>query len=285
MKKGLLAALLILIALTACSRKPSDGFRPPIAEDPLAAFLENWHSVRLVSGAYEAEYTFSDGGSQGVRADMLVQPDRRSVVNLTYQTRTVAHVMIAEDVMTLINHREKYFIREQTNAETARRMVGIPLLSQEIAALLSGKGYVPSRYSQVFPTAGEDGGVLLDLWHMDENLRARAGIDKFGRLRWIQFADTNTEFVFLRCEYLEFRQDFATTTVVPDLIVLNLLDRGETLRLEGKSVDINNKRLLDNAGRQFVRRERGPRIRLNDIPEGAPVLYRNLKVYVEDEQQ
>jgi hypothetical protein len=193
--------------------------------------------------------------------------------------------MITEEIINLLNHREKYFLREATTVDNARRLIGFPLLSPEIAALLSGQGFVPERFSQILPTANEDGSVTVELWHKHENLRAIAEIDAFARLRKIEFIDTQTEQVFMRARYLEFRFDAVSGIVWPNLLLLELLDRGEHLRLAGVDVDINNQQRLAIADRIFVRRERGPQLQLETIPPGAPILYRNLKVYVEEDEQ
>lgn len=283
MKKALGITALLLMALSGCSRAPQTGFEPPLASDPYQAYQENWQNLELFSGAFEAEYTFSDGDSQRVRADTLIQPGRRSIIDLTYQTTSVAHIMITEEFITLLNHRERYFIREPSTTTTARRMVGIPLLSEEIAALFSGRGFIPERYSQILPTQNEDGSVELELWHSTADLRVEAHIDQFGRLRHLDFINTTTERTFVHAEFLEFRKDSATGIVWPNLLHISLLDRGESLRLSGISVDINNRRLMRGIDRKFVKRERGPRIALDDIPPGPPVLYRNLKVYAEEQ--
>jgi hypothetical protein len=68
-------------------------------------------------------------------------------------------------------------------------------------------------------------------------------------------------------------------------MVISILRRNEQIELLARDVDINNERIMERLDKSvFVRLARGTRLELEAIPPGDPVLYRNLKIYVEEAQ-
>ena len=277
-----ICGLLILLFVSGCTRKPSDGYRPPIAEDGIKAQQENWRNVRIFSGRYRITFRYSDGDKISLRGDMVIEPNNRTRVDLSSDRGNEAVVTITPEFTNLLNYREKYFIREPTTASTAERMVGIYLPAQETASLISGQGFGQERFEQVFTDAGEDGATNIRLFHNDQSLRAEGEIDPFGRLRSIRYYDAVSEEMIIDADYLEFRLDSKTGLVWPTLIIIALPKRGEQITIKAADVDIDSEFALKRRSHTFARLESGTRLFLDQIPPGDPLLYRNLKVYVEE---
>jgi hypothetical protein len=280
-------ALLILITaagfLTAsCARKPPDGFRPPLADDPLQAQIDNWRRAHILSGAYGVAFSYADGDTVRLRADLLDEPGERARVDLSSDRGAEAVVTITPEFINLLNHREKYWIRETSSASINERMVGLPLPAQEAAALLAGMGFDPERFEHIYTDADAEGGVRLRLYHATAPLTGTGSIDAFGRLRSIAYSDSGSEQVVIAVQYLDFRHDADSGLIWPGRVEIDLPLRGESISLSARDVDIDNERVMSRLKRLFARLETGSRIHIEQVPPGAPLLYRNLKVYVED---
>ena len=284
-KLTVLSLLLICItSFTACMKSVSDGFRPPLAANPQEAFENNWKPVNLVSGAYDARFVDRNGEDFNLRADLLIEPGIRSRYELSYGGTPVALVIITKNFVDLINRREKYYVLEDNTPETSDRLIGMKLPAEDIANILSGKGYSPERFEQIYPSKSETGAVSLKMFHKTAPLVAEAVIDEFGRLRSILYRDADTEAAILKAEYWEFRHNGSLNTTWPKRLVIKLIERGDQIILDGQKIDINRKDRYRRMDFLFAKTELGSHIRLQDVPEGAPLLYRNLKNYTNEEK-
>lgn len=281
----LLSLVLIVSSFTACMKSVSDGFRPPISQNPQEAFVNNWEAVNLVSGAYDARLIYGNGEDFNLRADLLIQPGKKSLYDLSYGGTPVALVIITQEFVNLINRREKYYILEDNSPETSDRLIGFKLPAEDIANILSGKGVSLERFEQVYPTPNPEGGVSLKMFHKTAPLVAEAVVDQFGRLRSVLYRNSETDAPLLRAEYLEFRLNGSLNAAWPTRLEISLLHRGDKIILDGQgSIDLNRKDRYPLLGNLFKRHAMGDRIRLEEVPEGTPLLYRNLKNYKDEEE-
>lgn len=278
-------AVFLIVVVSGCpTKKPGRGYQPALTSDPYKAQTENWDKAQLFSGAYSARFTYSNGKKIRLRADMVIQPVLQSVYDLSYNANAVAIVTITPDFINLLNHREKYYVRAATTVENAEKLVGIYLPSQEVACMLSGRGFDPERFENIFPGDAEGGGIVLSMYHKIESLRAEAHIDEFGRLLTIIFFEAGENNPFIRAKYNGFRHDEKHDLIWPTVLDIELLDRNEKIHLKAIDVDINSERQMERLNSIFARRVRGNKIDLDKVPPGPPLLYRNLKVYAEDEK-
>ena len=287
-KHGLVVFLVLnaIILLAGCARKPNDGFRPPLAENPLEFHYDNWSRAKLLSGFYRTTFEYSDGDKLSLKAEVVVEPDARSYIKLISDRGTEAMVTITPEFVNLLNNRDKYYINEPTTAEVAERMVGLHLPSQEAACLLAGSGFDQERMEHIYADPAADGGVALRMFHATEDIRATGRIDEFGRLRSITYYDATTDEALISADYLSFRHEGQAGLVWPGIVEIYLPRRNEHITLRATDVDINNDYVLGRADKfVFARLVRGTRLHLEDIPPGAPLLYRDLKVYIQDDER
>lgn len=280
----LLSMLLFLACSTACMKSISDGFKPPLAANPQEAFTRNWEPVTLVSGRYDARFVDKNGEDFNLRADLLIEPGVRSRYELSYGGTPVALVIITKEFVDLINRREKYYVLEDNTPETSDRLVGLKLPAEDIANILSGKGFSLERFDQIYPTTSPGGDASLKMFHKTAPLIAEAVVDRFGRLRSILYKNAETEAPLLKAEYWEFRHNGSLNTTWPKRLVISLIERGDQIILDGQDIDINRKDRFSRLDALFRKHLSGSHIRLEDVPEGAPLLYRNLKNYADEEK-
>jgi hypothetical protein len=276
---------MLALSISSCIPRTTDGYKPPLASDGLKAHEANWQNASLVSGLYRVTFTYDDGKRIRLNCNMAVEPESRARVDLSSDRGAEAVVTLTPEFINLLNHREKYYIREKATPYNAGRMVGLELPVQEAAALLCGEGFATERFDHLLRTTTEEGGTDLSMYHKTEALKALAYIDPFGRLRHISYLDSVTEEIILRVNYGDFRVEKSSGFYWPGKLVISILRRHEQIELIARDVDINNERVMERLDKSvFVRLARGTRLDLEAIPPGDPVLYRNLKVYVEEAQ-
>lgn len=279
----LLAFVLPVLTLASgcATHTPGDGYRPPIVRDHLAALAQNWNRVELLWGFRGVTFEYADGEAVSLDAELFVQPLLRSRYDLISSRGAEAVVTVTPDFINLLNHRERYFLREPTSPANAELLVGLYLPAQELAAILSGRGFDPSRCDQVYADPEENGGAYLRLFHAAEPIVATGYIDAYGRLRSIIYRESNGDTPIVRVSYSDFRLDGDAGLVWPGRIIIELMRRGERITLDGGRIEVNDPAMLANLdARIFARLERGDRIWLRDVPAGPPLLYRSVKEYV-----
>lgn len=280
-----LTGFLLLYLITGCSHKPVDGFRPPLSKNPLETQQNNWNAAKLLSGFYKVTFQYSNGEKITLKGDTVIEPDARTRMGLVSDFQEEAVVTITPEFINLLNHREKYFIREQTSISIAEQMIGLYLPAQEAASVLCGKGFNRERFEQIYSNDLEGGSKSIQLFHAQESLKTEAVIDQFGRLRLVKYIDTTKDVEVINARYLEFRHDSKSGLIWPTYIVINLPQRGERITMIATNITINNEYVLGRLEYTFARLERGKRLYLENIPPGEPLLYRNLKNYVADNEK
>ena len=272
-------AAALALATTSCPPRRTDGYRPPLAGDPVAAFADNWEPLEAMSGAYRARFRYADGKRVPLTANMVVERDARVRVDLSSDRGSEAIVIIGPELINLVNLRDRYHVREENNPYNAGRMIGIYLPPEEVAAILSGRGIEAERFSQIYADPADGGGVYLRAYHADEALRAAAYVDAYGRMRSARYIDSRSEEQIVSVSYSGFRLDGDTGIVWPGTIEIELEHSGEQITLSAYRVDVNPTGLdLDFI---FLPRERGSRLWLDDVPPGPPLLYRSAREYVQ----
>jgi hypothetical protein len=273
--------LVVLLAAACATKQPGDGYRPPATRDGLAALAQNWDRVSLYWGFRGVTFEYSDGESVSLDAEIFVQPLLRSRYDLISSRGNEAVVTVTPDFINLLNHRERYFLRETTTPENAEQLVGLFLPAQELAAILSGRGFDPARFAQVYADPDDTGGSFLRLFHASEPIVASGWIDPYGRLRSIIYRESDSDAPIVRVSYDDFHRDSDSGLVWPGHVVIELMRRGERITLDGGRISINDPAMMQNLdSRIFARLERGQRVYLQDVPPGPPLLYRSVKEYV-----
>jgi hypothetical protein len=258
----LLTTIALIFLLDACAARRPDGYRPPPAQDPWAAWEANWSGFNLVSGAY-----------------MVIERGERSRIDLSSDRGAEAIVILKPGTINLVNQRERYYLDEEDTPANADRIVGLYLPPTEVAALLSGRGIEPKSYDQLYKDPAEDGGLTISAFHAGADLRLNAYIDSYGRLRSVRFVDSLTDRPVVSASYLGFRLDKRTGLVWPGVIEVELLSHGESVRFNAYDVDHNPEGL--DLKFIFATHAHRNRLRLADVPPGPPLLYRSAKEYVQ----
>jgi hypothetical protein len=275
--------LLLLIAvfslLEACAEHRPDGYRPPQAQDPWAAWEANWSGFKLLSGAYRVNFRYSDGQKVSLTANMVVERGERSRIDLSSDRGAEAIVILKPEIINLVNQRDRYYLDEENTPANADRIVGLYLPPAEVTALLTGRGIEPESFDQIFKDPAEEGGLMISGYHSRANLRFNAYIDAFGRLRSIRFTDSLTDQPVVAASYLGFRLDKRTAIVWPGVIEVELLSHGEFVRFSASDVDINPEGL--DLKYIYTTHAHRNRLRLEDVPPGPPLLYSSAKEYVQ----
>ena len=273
------AAAALALAATSCPPRRTDGYRPPPAADPVAAFAANWAPLEVMSGAYRARFRYADGKRVPLTANVVVERGARLRVDLSSDRGSEAIVIIVPELINLVNLRDRYHVREENTPYNAGRMIGIYLPPEEVAAILSGRGFEPGRFSQVYAEPADGGGASLRAYHAGEALRVDAYVDAYGRLRSARYIDGRSDEPIVAVSYRGFRLDGESGIVWPGTTEIELALSGEQITLSALRVDVNPTGLdLDFI---FLPRERGSRLRLDDVPPGPPLLYRSAREYVQ----
>lgn len=267
------------MGLASCSARAPEGYRPPQAADPLAAFQANWAALKHISGDFNLTFRYSDGRKAKLTANIVAERGPRSRVDLNSERGLEAMVIVGADVINLVNPQDRYYMREDNTPENSDRMIGLYLPPEAVTAVLCGAGFNPDDYSQVYPREAEGGGLYVSAFHEEHGIRAEASIDAFGRLRSIRFFAASDESPLVYVNYLDFKRERRLGLVWPARIEIELQRHGEHISLRADEVDFNSEQIdLD-----FVltpRATRGGHLRLDEVPPGAPVLYRSVKDYV-----
>ena len=282
MKRKLLPILIIAaIALVQsnCAARRPDGYRPPPTEDPFSAFTANWAPLETVSGSYGLRFRYADGKKVSLTANMVVGLHARTRIDLSSDRGAEAILILTPELLNMVNLHDKYYVREENNREHADILVGLYLSAEEVAALMSGKGINPERFSQVYADPADGGGVYLRAFHASDNIRVVAYVDEFGRMRNARFLDAATDEPIVAARYLGFRLNGRTGIVWPTVVEIDLLRHGESVRLRAYDVDLNPSQI--DVDYVFTPRSRGKRLLLEDVPPGPPLIYRSAKDYVE----
>jgi len=281
MKRVLFLATVAVIALglfTSCAERRPEGYRPPMAKDPWAAYEANWSGFSLISGAYRVRFQYSDGQAVKLTANMVVERGDRTRIDLSSDRGAEAIVILKPEIINLVNLRDRYYLDEANTSENADRMVGLYLPPTEVSALLSGIGIRPESYDQLFTDPADGGGMMVSGFHASADLRLNAYVDAYGRLRSLRFVDSITDEPVIAARYLGFRLDGRTGAVWPGIVEIDLLRHGESVRFTASDVDLNP----DGLDLKFIftTRAHRDRLRLDDVPPGPPLLYRSAKEYV-----
>jgi hypothetical protein len=287
MRNLLFIALLLALIVSGCGPMKSLEFEPLVQGDPLQAHIDNWKKIVTVSGAYTVRFTDSAGKSSSVLGNIVIVTGEKCSIELASDRGNEALIVLSPEQLNLVNHRENYYLLEKNSVSNSERMVGMYLPSQELAAVLSGSGFVPDRTVNFHQEVLEQGGLKFDFYHLDQQLRASGKVDSLGRLRTISYFDTVHDETILRAEYNNYFSGTTTGEYLPGKVAIYLPQRREGILLtsrERNKLSINAKFVLDNMERIFSSKEIGTRIDLEDIPAGPPILYRNLRQYVEKQQ-